>query len=154
MPKGDPRFHKVVEDIAWLHDKKQADYGSGNDPYANVRASQAWGLDPWVGALVRLSDKVHRLQQFAEKKALSNESAEDSMLDIAVYAIIALVLYREQGQSPWETQLELEQLTEGPPKGGHEGGGCCGQVCKRGVHIWDDLGAGQVNPDQLQFVFS
>lgn len=92
---GDPRFHAFLKQIGELHDKKQADYGADGDPLANVRASQEWGVPPWVGALVRLNDKVHRLKRFAQRGALANESAEDSMMDIAVYALIALVLYRE-----------------------------------------------------------
>jgi hypothetical protein len=93
---GDPRFHALLKQIGDLHDKKQADYGTDGDPFANVRASAEWGVPSWVGALVRLNDKVHRLKQFAKKGALANESAEDSMMDIAVYALIALVLYRER----------------------------------------------------------
>lgn len=94
--RGDPRFHALLQQIADLHDKKQADYGKDADPFANVRASRFWGIAPWVGALVRLNDKVSRLQSFARKGALANESAEDSMMDIAVYALIALILYREE----------------------------------------------------------
>lgn len=92
------RFHKLVQEIGDLHDRKQQDYGSDTDPFANVRASTEWGVPAWVGALVRLNDKVTRLKSFARKGSLANESAEDSMRDIAVYALIALVLY-EQEQS-------------------------------------------------------
>lgn len=95
---GDPRFHALLKTIGDLHDRKQADYGTVGDPFANVRSSVLWGVAPWIGALIRLNDKVHRLQQFARKGALANESAEDSMLDIAVYALIALILYREEAQ--------------------------------------------------------
>lgn len=92
---GDPRFHALLKQMGDLHDRKQADYGATADPFANVRASQEWGIPPWVGALVRLNDKVTRLKTFARRGSLANESAEDSMLDIAVYALIALILYRE-----------------------------------------------------------
>jgi hypothetical protein len=93
---GDPRFHKLLATIGELHDKKQEDYGTNKDPFANVRASQEFGVRPWIGALIRLNDKVHRLKQFASKGVLANESAKDSMMDIAVYALIALVLYDEE----------------------------------------------------------
>jgi len=96
---GDTRFHELLKQIGEMHDRKQKDYGSDDDPFANVRASQEWGVEPWVGALVRLNDKVHRLQQFARKGELANESAEDSMLDIAVYSLIALILYREEDET-------------------------------------------------------
>ena len=92
---GSARFHELLQEIGDLHDAKQKDYGSEADPFANVRASLAWGIPGWVGALVRLGDKVVRLQSFARKGILANESAKDSMMDIAVYALISLVLYEE-----------------------------------------------------------
>ena len=95
---GSRRFHELLKELGDLHDKKQADYGKAGDPFANVRASGEWGIKPWVGAMVRLNDKVRRLQTLARKGQLKNESAMDSMRDIAVYAIIALVLY-EQGDA-------------------------------------------------------
>lgn len=97
---GDAGFHALLNQIGRLHDQKQRDYGRETDPFANVRASHEWGVQPWVGAMVRLTDKVRRLQRFAERGTLANESAEDSMLDIAVYALIALRLYREASDSP------------------------------------------------------
>jgi len=92
---GDPRFHALLEQMADLHDRKQLDYGAASDPFANVRASTRFGVEPWVGALIRLNDKVERLARFAQRGSLANESAEDSMLDIAVYSLISLILYRE-----------------------------------------------------------
>ena len=96
--RGSERFHQLLREIGDLHDRKQADYGTDTDPFANVRATQQWGVPAWVGALVRLNDKVVRLQQFARRGSLYNESAMDSMLDIAVYALIAYVLYEEACQ--------------------------------------------------------
>lgn len=96
---GDQGFHELLFKIGQLHDKKQMDYGRQSDPFANVRASSEWGVAPWVGAMVRLNDKVRRLQRFADRGMLANESAEDSMMDIAVYALIALRLYREASHS-------------------------------------------------------
>lgn len=95
---GDPRFHAVLKEMAAMHEKKATDYGAhdGSDPLRNIRASADFGVPPWIGALVRLNDKVIRLQSFAAKGSLANESVEDSLLDIAVYAIISLNLYREE----------------------------------------------------------
>lgn len=91
------RFHDLLEEAGALHDKKQRDYGKGDDPFANVRSSEDWGLPGWVGAMVRLNDKVKRLQTFAQTGELSNEGAIDSFMDIAVYALIARVLLEEDG---------------------------------------------------------
>lgn len=96
---GDPRFKDLIWDILNLHAKKQEDYGSDTDPFANVRSSGEFGVPPWVGALVRLNDKVTRLKNFASRRVLANESAEDSMMDIAVYALIGVVLYREEAKA-------------------------------------------------------
>ena len=92
---GDPRFHKLLEQIGELHDKKQADYGRKADPFANVRGSVDWGVSPWVGAMIRANDKIKRLQQFARTGTLKNEGVEDSFMDLAVYALIGMVLYQE-----------------------------------------------------------
>ena len=97
--KGDPRFHAILQQMGELHDKKQADYGVEGDPFANVRASKEWGVEPWLGALIRLNDKVTRLKTFVRTRKLANEGVEDSLLDIAVYAIISLILLRERAES-------------------------------------------------------
>src|SRR3990167_5855584 len=89
------RFHDILQELGALHDKKQRDYGRDDDPFANVRASNELGIEPWVGAMVRLTDKVRRLQTLARRGQLANEAAEDSFRDIAVYAVIAAVLYEE-----------------------------------------------------------
>ena len=92
---GDPRFHALIEKIQDLHDAKQEDYGTDNDAFANVRASEDWGVDPWVGAMIRATDKVKRLQTYARTGRLRNEGVRDSFLDLAVYAIIGHVLFDE-----------------------------------------------------------
>jgi len=90
------RFHDLLKQLGDLHDKKMADYGRKDDPFANVRGSQEWGIPPWVGAMVRGNDKVKRLQKFAAEGNLANEPVEDAFLDLAGYALIGLVLYREE----------------------------------------------------------
>mgnify|MGYP001563265963 FL=1 len=93
------RFHQLLQEMGELHDRKQLDYGSDTDPFANVRSSSEWGLPAWVGAMVRATDKLRRLQSFARKGSLANESAIDSMMDLAVYSIIARILYESEESS-------------------------------------------------------
>jgi hypothetical protein len=93
------RFHEVLRALGELHDRKQADYGRGDDPFANVRASSEWGVPAWVGAMIRATDKVRRLQTFAQHGTLENESALDSFDDLAVYAVIGRVLLEEETQA-------------------------------------------------------
>jgi len=93
---GDPRFHAILKEMGDLHDERQQGYGTKDDPFANVRASEGWGIPPWQGAMIRGCDKIRRLQTFAQAGALNGERVEDAFLDLANYAVIALVLYREQ----------------------------------------------------------
>ena len=93
--KGDPRFHELLREIGALHDKKQADYGSKEDPFANVRSAGEFGIEPWVGVAIRLNDKMSRLKQAARGNEMQNESIEDTFMDGAVYNLIGLILYRE-----------------------------------------------------------
>ena len=90
------RFHELLREAGDLHDIKQKDYGLDSDPFANVRASSSWGMPSWVGAMVRATDKIRRLQTFARKGELANESVEDAFMDLAVYAIIGRVLFEEE----------------------------------------------------------
>ena len=92
---GSARFHELLKEIGEIHDRKQRDYGTDTAPFANGRGSQDWGIPPWVGALVRATDKIRRLQKFARVGHLANEAVEDSFRDLAVYALIGLVLYEE-----------------------------------------------------------
>lgn len=92
---GHPGFMAILKEIAEMHQRKAADYGTNEDCFANVRASEKLGIEPWVAAVLRGMDKVQRIQTFIKKGSLKNESIEDSLLDLAAYCIIALSLRRE-----------------------------------------------------------
>lgn len=91
---GNPEFEGVIEEVLAMHRRKGADYGTKVDFFANVSASKEWGIDPWVGAMMRANDKIVRLQAYAKGSTLQNEGVEDSLLDIATYTVIALCLFR------------------------------------------------------------
>lgn len=93
---GDREYLKLLDELRALHLKKAADYGSGRDPLANIRASEACGIEPAHAAWVRTLDKVQRVNQYWKKRTLANESVEDSYLDLAAYALIGLRLLREK----------------------------------------------------------
>lgn len=88
-------FAMVLGELQRMHDKKNQDYGREGDAFANVRASEDFGISPWIGAAIRMNDKMRRLQTAAKRQTLANESVEDSLIDIAVYSVIALILFRE-----------------------------------------------------------
>lgn len=96
MRPGDPRFHALLKEIGELHDRKQTDYGTEEDPFANIRGSVEWGVPPWVGAMIRAEDKTRRLKKYARGGKLINETARDSFLDKVVYTLISLILHDEE----------------------------------------------------------
>lgn len=91
---------KAQLDALWaLHRKKAADYGTDNDPLRNIRASEEVGIEAWRGAWLRAKDKVKRIDTYCTKGRLANEGVEDSFVDLAAYAIISALLFREKSAS-------------------------------------------------------
>lgn len=71
--------------------KKNSDYAAEGDPYKNFRRH---GLK---GIVVRMDDKLARLDNFADKKMfeVEDESVEDTLEDQINYAILYLGWLRE-----------------------------------------------------------
>lgn len=90
----EPEYLGLLDELRSLHYKKCADYGSDVDPLSNLTASQDWDVEPWIATMVRANDKVKRLQAAASGSTLENEGVEDSLLDLAAYSLMALVLHR------------------------------------------------------------
>jgi hypothetical protein len=90
-------YFDLLERMKALHSSKSRDYGSEHDPLANIRNGAVFvGIEPWKGAMVRLSDKVTRLATFNRTGRLEHEGVEDNLMDLASYALLALLLYREE----------------------------------------------------------
>lgn len=94
--QGDPAFLAILDEIRAMHLKKSADYGTAADTFANFIASEQCGIDPAHGVWVRTLDKVQRINKYWRDKRLANESLEDSLLDLASYAMIQLALLRRK----------------------------------------------------------
>lgn len=106
-------FYKILAEIEAIHKRKAADYGSDSDSLANVRASQEFGIAPWVGVVLRTNDKMHRIKQFIRRGTLANESVRDSLLDNANYFIIALSLYDEAERERVQRRGRLGSVPSG-----------------------------------------
>jgi hypothetical protein len=92
---GDPRFYALLEEIAKLHSAKNHDYSKAGEPLSNFRKCEAFGIPAWKGVLVRLSDKWSRLEQLAGGKEPKNESMRDTLVDTAVYSLLAILLLED-----------------------------------------------------------
>ena len=97
------RYFDLLETLRRLHLSKSAGYGcpDGTDPLLNIRRGAEFvGIPAWQGAMVRLSDKVTRLAVFNKTGNLPHESVEDTLLDLASYSLLALLLYNEEHGEP------------------------------------------------------
>jgi len=86
-------FNKLLTVMKKLHDNKSSDYAQDEDPLSNLRESKKLGIPPWIGVVLRMGDKMSRLQQLTHKNAKVKESIQDTLLDIAVYSLLAIELY-------------------------------------------------------------
>lgn len=89
----------VLADAADLHVRKNAGYaGAANaDPWANFRLSEAFGVTPIDGVLVRMSDKWSRILSLEAdpNNDQVGESILDTKRDLGAYALIGLCLIEE-----------------------------------------------------------
>jgi hypothetical protein len=101
---GHPMFYEIVEEIRDLHNRKNAQYATKDDPLGNFRRTGQIikkflkpGLDPTLASLLSfMSKQVDGIyEMFAESKTQTCEEIEDKLLDTAIYSIIGIILVRE-----------------------------------------------------------
>jgi hypothetical protein len=91
------KFLELLEEMEQLHKYKSADYGSQDDPLANIRNGADFvNIDPWKAAFVRIADKVQRLRTYCRTGRLVHEGVRDTLLDLAAYSLLAIVLFDEE----------------------------------------------------------
>ena len=98
FPNTCKEFEDIQSEMFELFLRKQADYGPTNvgmgsevvDTDDKVKRSL-------IGLSVRMNDKVQRLLNLTlNNKVPNNESLEDTFIDIANYAVMALIVQRKQ----------------------------------------------------------
>jgi hypothetical protein len=89
-------FVRLLEEMQRLHESKSADYGSEEDPLANIRQGADFvSIEPWRGCMVRIADKVQRLRTYCRTGRLVHEGVRDTLLDLSAYSLLAIVLFDE-----------------------------------------------------------
>ena len=83
-----PKFHKLLKQMAEMHDKKSEDYANSSNYYSNFHAAAAIaGVSIDEVFAVMIGIKLARLRELKSKDP-NNESTQDSRLDLAVYAAL------------------------------------------------------------------
>lgn len=93
------RYLELLDQMKDLHIRKNAGYaGDSPDPWANFRLSDAIGVSPFKGVLVRMSDKWIRITNLVKNPANEKvgESIKDTLFDLAAYSLIAIAILEEQ----------------------------------------------------------
>lgn len=101
-----PRVIEILQLCINLYKAKASDYNhptrGGEDALANFKVSEELGVPPYLGALVRLSDKWERVKTLTYKmnvtkteSAVKDESIKDTLMDMVNYSAIVLALYEE-----------------------------------------------------------
>jgi hypothetical protein len=97
---GSREFLAVLDELRTLHLRKTLDYGVDEDALSNIRNSaDVVNMPAWAGCILRISDKMHRLKAFFRRGKCEFDGIEDTLMDIACYSAIALVLHREESKA-------------------------------------------------------
>jgi len=87
----------ILDNMQKVYEAKDSDYSATGLPMGNLRKCEDAGIEAWRGCLVRIGDKMSRLENFLKEKEylVISEKAEDTVLDLANYAILMSCLIEE-----------------------------------------------------------
>jgi hypothetical protein len=81
-------FIDITNSLTKIYQAKNQDYGNSFE-----RSLYKFGL---VASIIRLSDKMNRIESLSQTKAkVKDESIEDTLLDLANYAIMTVIWLRK-----------------------------------------------------------
>ena len=83
-------MESILNEIRQLHNRKNADYGDSFD-----KTLDEFGL---VASATRMSDKFNRFKSLIKNPAqVQDEKIEDTLIDLASYAIMTIKWMRQNG---------------------------------------------------------
>lgn len=97
------QYVDLLEQMKGLHIRKNAGYAGkdAQDPWANFRMAEMFGVSAFRGCLVRMSDKFIRVSNLIRdpENEQVGENVRDTLFDLAAYALIAICLMEEQDEA-------------------------------------------------------
>ena len=107
-------FDDALDELKMLHDAKNHDYATADNPYKNLEGVERIGIEAWRGIVIRLMDKFERVQQYCVNGdlAIKTEGMEDTFKDIAVYSTLAMILFRKEQERTIADRFDLEPTKE------------------------------------------
>jgi len=114
---GHHRFYEILNGLAELHDKKNRQYATTDNPLGNFyRVAELQSKlfkdsiknKPLATALAFMSKQIDGVYEIVgEGKENTVDSLKDKLMDIAVYSIICMILIEEYEQGEEEKLLML-----------------------------------------------
>ena len=91
-------FQLITENMFELFKRKQEDYGPSNIGMGkSILETDEDVNKAMIGLSVRMNDKIQRLLNLTfSGKEPNNESVEDTLMDIANYAVMALIVRNKE----------------------------------------------------------
>lgn len=89
---------ETLADMQTLIKAKNADYTNGAGPFANFEVASEFGVDPFQGLMLRISDKMQRVKSYCKQGDLQvkGEGVDDCFKDFIGYSLIALAMLNEK----------------------------------------------------------
>lgn len=89
LPDNVKEFYKITQKMGEIYEKKNTDYGNS---FSELFSE--YGL---TSSCIRLEDKLKRLKRLTKNEnQVKDESIEDTLLDMANYAIMTVMELRKQ----------------------------------------------------------
>ena len=109
------KYKTELEYVQEIHDEMLLTYIAKNADYgmSAAKSLEEFGL---VSAAVRISDKFNRFKQLIKpgyEQKVSDEKIEDTLIDLANYALITVAFMRNQAE---EAKEAMTSINPGPPE--------------------------------------
>jgi hypothetical protein len=95
MAERNIKFKALQEQMYQIQDSKGRDYGEETDGLRNLRRRGVHGV------VARMGDKISRIEILTQpdrEAAVKNESVDDTLLDLANYCLLLIILREDLKQ--------------------------------------------------------
>ena len=93
---GHKKFCQLLKEMEDLHNRENSNYAQDKDPLSNLKMSKEIDIPSHIGCFIRIQDKYARVRELLKGKPdRVGESIKDTMMDLAVYSLLFIILYEE-----------------------------------------------------------
>ena len=104
------RFSQILSELSDLHRLKTSEYGTPDDPFANIREASDPSEPVWISAISKATYDIVESTRAAQGSETRRAAVVSLLNDAASYAIIARILYEEEFP-----EVAVEHTWEGQP---------------------------------------